>query len=269
MNMLYVTCTCHCLCSGAPPKSTVTSASDLTTPKVYGLSLLCSLLYSLTFVADLAVKGLLHVTGDRIYGYTIVMDTVAFLSWLSCLPLIYQDKGSVTKGRSFSWSLVLFWLVNSLWLGLELVSYNSLSWWWHLKTRADISDLVLWLTRLLLATVLLSGVLYSLCCGRGRRGRYSLLLNVDPGDKTMVSTYGSITASTTASNESKGSSGGVLTERQKREGQFVTTKTNSAFANIVAKAKVLFPYVWPKGDFIVGAWLVVWGVVVCGCGSGV
>ena len=81
-------------------------------------------------------------------------------------------------------------------------------------------------------------------------------------DKLLASTYGSITASTesrgisTASTASRGQ--GQLTEHERKEGRFVTIKTNSAFSNILAKAKVLFPYVWPKGEL--------WGVV-CGCGK--
>jgi len=63
----------------------------------------------------------------------------------------------------------------------------------------------------------------------------------------MASTYGSITASTESQCSSNSRS--YLTEHEKKEGRFVTVKTNSAFSNIMAKGKILFPYIWPKGEF--------------------
>jgi len=132
--------------------------------------MVCSFLYAITFASDLLVKGLLHITGDRIYGYTIVMDTVSLISWLSIVALVYRERSDVMGGRGHGWSLCLFWLVNGLWLSLELLSYNYPAWWWGVASRADVSDLVLWLVRVLVITTLLTLLLHrSVACCRGRR----------------------------------------------------------------------------------------------------
>ena len=49
-------------------------------------------MYSLTFATDLIIKGALHIAGDNIYGYTIVVDTVGMLSWFLSLVILYREK---------------------------------------------------------------------------------------------------------------------------------------------------------------------------------
>ena len=223
---------------GAPPTVPTGMKADFPMPKSCVLIITCSLLYSLSFFADLLLKGLLHVVGHHIYGYTIVMDLVAGVSWFFSLLLIYREKVKMVLQQAHGCNLTLFWMLNLVWLGLEVVSYNYSSWWWRLESRADVADMVVWLVRCLLLTVLLLESFHTLCYCRGRRNYVPLLLNVDPLDKALISQYGSITASF----ESTGSS-----DRKQKEGDFVTTKTNSAFANLLSKSRLLFPYVWPKG----------------------
>ncbi len=75
-------------------------------------------------------------------------------------------------------------------------------------------------------------------------------------DKLLVSTYAA--SSVSSSIDSKSLAGGTLggtinsklTERQRKEGRFVTRKTESAFSDVLSKIKRLFPYVWPKGTHL-------------------
>lgn len=230
--------------TGSPSKKKG-STSDLPSSWAYVVELVCSGLYSLTFVTDLVVKGILHITGERIYGYTIVVDAVGTCAWLSSIFLIHRIKMEIIMNRHRSFTLVLFWMVGVVWVGLEAVSINGASWWWHLRSRVDISDLVLFLVRSLLLVALVTvGILRPLLC-RGRRRGYSLLINSDGAAKEEDSSPG-------------GQSADV---RRKREGDFIRTKSTSAFANMWGKVKYLFPYIWPKGKSHVG-------VVsdICGCG---
>ena len=188
--------------------------------------MVCSLLYSLTFVSDLATKGALHVIGDQIYGYTIVADVCGLVSWLFSLLLICRERVRIALSQPHSYTLMLFWLVGVVLLGLEVVSYNSPLWWWHLASKGDIADMTVFLVRgVILCVLLVVGVARPLCRRRGRS--YSLLVNADSAEDTDTEVK--------------------TTSQREREGDFVKSRTNSTFTNMWSKVRQLFPYVWPKG----------------------
>ena len=208
--------------------------SDLPFSWFYVVELICSVLYLLTFAVDLATKGTLHIAGERIYGYTIVMDAVGMGSWAFSLVLICREKVCAVMSRPHGLALVLFWLMTIMWLGLEVGNVHHPSWWWALSSRADIADFTLFLLRCTLILVLIGvGLFRPLLCP-SKRSSYTLLVNAD----------------TRESAGSKGSIqhvGSTSDTRESKEGNFIKMKSNSTFANFLSKSRLLFPYVWPKG----------------------
>ncbi len=199
--------------------------------KILISEIILSAIYSLTFVADLAVKGVLHVTGEQIYGYTIVEDVLGILSWLFAILMVYRDRMVVLHRKPHGISLVLFWLLNELWLGLQIVSFNNPQWWWHLKTQADISDLILYAIRVLvLSIIIIVGIFRPLIFRPKSSSGYSLLLNAEETEEEDINT------------EERNKE-----TRDRKEGSFIRKRTTSAFSGFLLKAKLLFPYVWPKG----------------------
>ena len=172
---------------------------------------------------------MLHIVGEEIYGYTIVLDALGITSWIFSVALVHRERFQILYQKYHGIVLVVFWLLNALWLSLQLMSWGNSKWWWHLRTRGDISDLALFTVRsVLVAAIVGVGVIRPLFV---RRTEYSLLVNLDQED--VVSPEG----------EEK-----ERQEKQERkEGTFVRRRTTSAFSDIWNKCKLLFPYVWPKG----------------------
>ena len=184
-------------------------------------------LLSVTYVVDLVVKGVLHFVSDKIYGYTIVVDALGITSWLFAIGLLYRERVRLFRGLPHGWSLAVFWQLNVVWFGLQIVSWQNSKWWWRLESHVDIADLALYIVRCVLVGGVISlGILCPLCCYQRHRG-HTLLVNINGEDQEV--------------DESN-------RERQERkEGSFVRKRTTSAFADIWKKTKLLFPYVWPKG----------------------
>ena len=137
--------------------------------------------------------------------------------------MLYRERDRIVRSLPHGWSLAIFWQLNVIWYGLEILSWRNTKWWWHLESHVDVADFALYIVRCaLLGGVIFFGILRPLCCRRQHTG-YSLLVNVDEGDEE------------------------VSRERQQRkEGSFVKKRSSSAFADIWKKAILLFPYIWPK-----------------------
>lgn len=143
--------------------------------------------------------------------------------------MLYHERDRIFRSQSHGWSLAIFWQLNIVWFGLQIVSWRNSKWWWHLESHVDIADLALYITRcVLVGGVILLGILRPLCCRR-RRGGHSLLVNINGEDQEVDE-----------SNRER---------QERREGAFVKKRTTSAFADLWKKAKLLFPYVWPKRKF--------------------
>ena len=113
--------------------------------------------------------------------------------------------------------------------GVQVVSWGNAHWWWQLHDRVDIADLVLFIAKALLVTaVITAGVIRPLLL---KRRHYSLLVNADTDAETEED----------IEEHNK--------ERQERkEGNFVQKRTDSTYSDFWLKCKLLFPYVWPRGD---------------------
>ena len=120
--------------------------------------------------------------------------------------------------------LVVYWLLASVWQSLQLLGWANPHWWWGLHSQADLSDLILFCIQTSLLTALLAvGVMWPLLTRSPRN--YTLLVNSDP-------------VNTTEHN---------WQQARQREGSFVQRRTSSTFAGLWGKARLLFPYVWPRG----------------------
>ena len=181
---------------------------------------------SLSYAADFIVKGVLHFVSDKIYGYTIVVDCLGITSWLFAVAMMYRERVKIARGLSHGWSLAIFWQLNVVWFGLQIVSWRNSKWWWHLQSHVDIADLALYILRCaLVGGIITLGILRPLCCHRRHRG-HTLLVNIN-GESEEVDQR----------NQE---------QRERREGSFVKKRTTSAFADLWKKTKLLFPYIWPK-----------------------
>ena len=189
------------------------------------LEMALSVLFAVTYAVDLVVKGVLHATGDGIYGYTIVVDALGMTSWIFSAAVVFKERHRVIFKRSHGFSLVIFWLANALWLCLEVTSWHNPHWWWHLRGHTDVSDLVLFIVRsVLIVCVIVVGVIRPIFT---KKTDYTLLVNLDKADTDTV----------LHNRETQ----------ERKEGSFVRRRTHSTFANMWVKTKILFPYVWPKG----------------------
>ena len=197
---------------------------------VFIVQVILHLVLSTSYAADLIIKGALHFIDDRINGYTIVVDALGITSWLFAILLLYGERERIFRCVSHGWSLAIFWQLTVLWLGLQIVSWRNVHWWWHLRSHGNIADLVLYIVRCVsVGGVIVLGILRPLCC-RGRRRGHTLLVNINGEDQDVD---------------------GANRERQeRREGSFVKRRTTSAFADMWKKTKLLFPYVWPKRECI-------------------
>lgn len=199
--------------------------------------IICGLL-SLTYLVDIVVKGTLRIAGEEIYGYTIVQDALGLWSWVFAILLLYRERVLILKGKTHGFPLALFWILNVVWFSLQIVSINNTKWWWDLSTRADISDLVLYVVRtVLLSVIVVLGIFRPVCCPPKQR-HYTLLVNVEPGDQTDKEEGDDI--DTEEKNKES---------RERKEGSFIRKRTSSAFSDFWMKTKLLFPYVWPKGMY--------------------
>ena len=219
--------------SGKPPERPKGFNSGLPRSWVYVVELACTVAYALTFACDLVTKGVLHVTGDRIYGYIIIVDVVGVVTWFCSLLLVYREKVKVVFCKSHSYTLALFWMVGVVTLGLEGVSYEAPDWWWHLNSRADTADLALYSIRAVVLFILIVVGVFRPLCWPSKRRTYSLLINADTPEPAAGEDV----------DESKNTD-----SRKRKEGDFIKTRTSSTFSNMWIKIRLLYPYVWPKGE---------------------
>ncbi len=206
-------------------------------------------LFSLTYLTDLVVKGVLQTLGNNIYGYTIVLDALGITSWIFAIFLVYRERVRVLTRKPHGLTLVVFWLMNALWLSLEVMSWSNSHWWWHLRSQADIADLAMFVARVVLVVNLIFvGVLRPLWCQRKRA--YTLLVNQTKEDE--------------AEEEEEEREELVREKRARNEGSFVRTRTTSAFSDFWTKCKLLFPYVWPKRHYRLQVYVVLCFVILVG-----
>ena len=204
--------------------------------KAFIFEIVSSTSLALSFLAELLIKILME-NGSHFYGYNIVTCTTSLVSWLFSLLMIYKERLSSYFGLSHSLPLVLFWLLNIVWLSLSVMSWSSSEWWWGLDDKIDKADLILFCIRLALLLVLCTvSVVRPLIVFKKRRN-YRLIINEI---ETETETEDETPAKPSQGSEDPSKSGSF--ERKSSQG--------SAFGDFVKKAKLIFPYVWPKGHYV-------------------
>lgn len=216
------------------PKSKVSKQKKLLPSLPFVIEVGLCVIISLTYIVDLAVKGALHVAGEQIYGYTIVEDALGIVSWAFTVLILFREHVRVfIKGESHGVAIILFLILNMGWFGLQIVSFNNPHWWWHLRTAIDITDMVLYIIRALcLAVIVGIGLIHPLYSHQKTRRNYSLLVNADEDE---------VEIDTEERNKENA---------ERKEGSFIRKRTTSAFSDFWMKAKLLFPFVWPKGTCV-------------------
>eukprot|EP00731_Ephydatia_muelleri_P022195 Em0014g786a len=175
------------------------------------------ILTAVTYAVDIGVKGALGVAGDQVYGSTLVVDGLGMVSWTFAAVLVAKDTRRVLLGRFHGLTLMMFWLLNAFWLCLDVISWNNPYWWWKLDCRADVR----------------------------RRSRYTLL--VDAADD-VSDEEGSPRGKDAKKPAAAPSSSAAV---DARSGSFARVQTDSsAFNDFWRKTKLIFPYVWPKGQYL-------------------
>ena len=202
------------------------------------------ILTAVTYAVDIGVKGALGVAGDQVYGSTLVVDGLGMVSWTFAAVLVAKDTRRVLLGRFHGLTLMLFWLLSAFWLCLDVISWNNPYWWWKLDCRADVSDLTLFIARAVLMTAILVLSIFSPLVRR-RRSRYTLL--VDAADD-VSDEEGSPRGKDAKKPAAAPSSSAAV---DARSGSFARVQTDSsAFNDFWRKTKLIFPYVWPKGQYL-------------------
>ena len=193
------------------------------------VSVFLSSLLAASFALDLVVKGVLHISGDEIFGYVVVVDSVGMASWMFVIALLYRERVAIVQNRPHGLAVVLFWVLTGVWLSLQLLSWANPQWWWRLETTADVSDLVVFISRVtFLSLLFVVGVFRPLCFRAHRSASYSLVVNQEEDEEEERQRQ-------------------QQQQQHQREGSFVTEKHNSTFGDIWHKTKLIFPYVFPRG----------------------
>ena len=220
------------LCTNKTKTKKKTKFRHFLSSKAFLFEIVSTLVISASFLVELLVRVYLE-NGSRLYGYNLVTSITSLLSWLFSLILVYRERLSSYFGLHHSLTLVLFWLLNIIWLSSSLVSWSSSEWWWGLDDKIDLSDLVLFCVRLsLLLLLTIIGVLRPLI-GFKKRRNYRMIIN---NLTTDTESEREETAKESQRPEDPSKSGSF--ERKSSQG--------SAFGSLWKKTKLIFPYVWPK-----------------------
>ena len=204
------------------------------------------ILTAVTYAVDIAVKGALGVAGDQVYGSTLVVDGLGMVSWTFAAVFVAKETRRVLLGRFHGLTLMLFWLLSALWLCLDVTSWSNPYWWWKLNCRADVSDLTLFIVRALsMATILSLAFLSPLV--RRRYSRYTLL--VDAADDVSDEEDGK--CDDDDAKKQRKPAAVPSAAHDARSGTFAKVHSgSSAFSDFWRKSKLIFPYVWPKGQYL-------------------
>ena len=233
-----------CVVLGSKPKKRPPSLpwhQAILLSKIFLLEVAISILYSLTFVSDLILSGVLP--GGSIYGSLILVDCISFFAWLFSVLLIVRERSNIFYAFPHGVTLVVFWILNALWLCMGVISWYSPLWWWRMRTAQDVAHLATFAVRSVLITaLLLAGVLRPLC---SKQSQYRLLLNTDGRSPLSIQ------------SQSR--------EDQSKAGSFVRKSSQgSTFSNILRKCRLLFPYIWPKGHPLLQLRVVICFLILAG-----
>lgn len=198
--------------------------------------IISTLIISASFLVELLVRIFLE-NGSHLYGYNLVTCITSLFSWLFSLILIYRERQRSYFRLHHGLILVLFWLLNIIWLSASVVSWSSSEWWWGLDNKIDTSDLVLFCIRLSLLLLLTVVSILRPLAGSKKHHNNRLIINEVPID---AKNDWEETVKESQDFEDPSKSGSF--ERKSSQG--------SAFGSLWKKTKLIFPYVWPKGHYL-------------------
>ncbi|XP_066544680.1 ATP-binding cassette sub-family B member 6 isoform X2 [Amia ocellicauda] len=186
--------------------------------KLYVLQLCLSTLLLLQFVGGMVWQA---VGPGLLPGYVLNYGCLSVVGWGCAMALLRTERKRVLvrdRTRGHSSVLLLFWALAFAAENLSFISWTSPLWWWSLETMHHKVQFGLWLLRYI-GTALLF-ILGLKAPGLPQRP-YMLLINEDERD---------------------------LEHGQALLGQ--NTENQSTWQGFGKKVRLLVPYMWPSGNFI-------------------
>ncbi|XP_038044684.1 ATP-binding cassette sub-family B member 6, mitochondrial-like isoform X1 [Patiria miniata] len=194
-------------------------------PLWFRLQVALSVLMVLQYGTRLAVLGVLGNEDDRVdlYGYMELSACFSMACYLISIVILTMERSRTMMSRrrqGHGFVLLLFWTLAFVNENLAFISWLSPHWWWGFDSEVQQAELSLWIVRYF-CTLLLFAV--GLRAPGLPRKSYTLLINEDGNEEQEVPLI--------ATDDS--------TSRQK-----------STWADAWTKTKMVFPYVWPKGHYL-------------------
>ncbi|XP_071966249.1 ATP-binding cassette sub-family B member 6-like [Antedon mediterranea] len=184
-------------------------------PKGFRIQIILSSLIIIQYIMRIGFAT--HYAG-HLHGYNELSTIFYILSWMISLALLWTERSKTLmsySGRGHGIVLLIFWtcaLVNET---LAFVSWHSPQWWWKLSNKDQKTAFGLWVCRYVLIFLLF--VIGFRAPALPRRN-YNLMVNEDRNEE--------------------------LTPHPKENVQ------RSAWAGFWHKTKLIWPYIWPKGHYI-------------------
>ncbi|KAK7473352.1 hypothetical protein BaRGS_00035400 [Batillaria attramentaria] len=193
----------------------------------------CCIYLQVSFSMLMVLEAMVHMIlqnvelYDRVlYGYQVLAACAFVMAYLTSLRLIFLERNNALPSipsRGHGLLLLLFWALALIRENLAFVSWWSSEWWWSLKSESDFVELGFWIVRYVSTLSLLVMGIWGWGLPSAQHPYYLLLQNDDE------------TADSSSSN----------------------TRA-STWTNVLGKLKLMLPYVWPKGN-----WLLQMTVVFC------
>ncbi|KAM9328323.1 ATP-binding cassette sub-family B member 6-like isoform 2-T2 [Pholidichthys leucotaenia] len=186
---------------------------------LYGLQQIIHALLLVQFLGGLIWRGAI---ADELPGYVVLYGCFSILGWAWAIALLRVERRRalvMDRTRGHSIVLLLFWAVAFSGENLAFISWYSPQWWWGLENTQHRVQFALWVIR-----YVATGLLFFIglkAPGLPRRP-YMLLINEDERD---VENGGQSLLGRTEGNQ-------------------------STWQGFWKKIRLLVPYMWPKGNFL-------------------
>ncbi|XP_022108249.1 ATP-binding cassette sub-family B member 6, mitochondrial-like [Acanthaster planci] len=197
----------------------------LVRPLWFRLQVALSVVMVLQYGTRLAVLGILGNEDHRVdlYGYMELSACFCMACYLISVVILSMERSRTMLRRRQSghgFVLLLFWALAFVNENLAFVSWVSPHWWWGFDSDVKRAELGLWVVRYV--CILLLFAIGLRAPGLPRKS-YALLINEDRDEEQEVP---------------------LLNAEASSAGQ------KSTWADAWTKTKMVFPYVWPKGHYL-------------------
>ncbi|KAG5682449.1 hypothetical protein PVAND_011801 [Polypedilum vanderplanki] len=181
----------------------------------YSLQLFLMLLLPILCVVRLILRWKVYEP-SQIYGYMIAYTILSIFGYMFAICLILKERHyqlPATPSRGHGLTLLFFFTLVFICQNLALVNLNGDNWWFAMKSRTDKIEMGLFITRYICT-------LFVFVLGLKAPGIQSIATEEESS---------------------------LVTEENDN------AENRSTFRNAYKKMKTLFPYLWPKKNFLLQA----------------